>query len=147
VASFLIDTNILLRFVKPDDRDYLTVQRAVERLWTAGEDLCYTPQNLTEFWNTCSRPTDRNGFGLPPAKVDKRAREIERHFRLLEDNAAIHSEWRKLVMDHLVSGAQVYDARLVAAMIVHGIPSILTFNGKDFARYSYVASVSPGSLV
>jgi predicted nucleic acid-binding protein len=34
-----------------------------------------------------------------------------------------------------VIGGQVYDARLVAAMIMHGVRRILTFNTGDFARY------------
>jgi predicted nucleic acid-binding protein len=34
-----------------------------------------------------------------------------------------------------VIGNQVYDVRLVAAMTVHGIGRILTFNAGDFARY------------
>jgi predicted nucleic acid-binding protein len=34
-----------------------------------------------------------------------------------------------------VLGTKVHDARLVAAMNVHGIERILTFNTGDFARY------------
>jgi hypothetical protein len=36
---------------------------------------------------------------------------------------------------HGVIGSQVYDARLVAAMTVHGVGRILTFNVADFSRY------------
>lgn len=42
----LIDTNVLLRFVKPDDRGYALPQAAVRQLWDVGGDLCYTSQNL-----------------------------------------------------------------------------------------------------
>ena len=38
-------------------------------------------------------------------------------------------------MTHGVIGNQVYDARLVAAMMVHGVGRILTFNAADFTRY------------
>jgi len=34
-----------------------------------------------------------------------------------------------------VPGTQVYNARLVAAMLAHGIDRILTFNVADFSRY------------
>jgi hypothetical protein len=54
VAKYLVDTNVLLRFVKPDDHDYLLVQSAIRRLWTDLNHLCYTSQNLAEFWNTCT---------------------------------------------------------------------------------------------
>jgi predicted nucleic acid-binding protein len=39
-------------------------------------------------------------------------------------------------VDYGVSGVQAYDARLVAAMIVHHVMHILTFNTADFARYA-----------
>jgi predicted nucleic acid-binding protein len=39
------------------------------------------------------------------------------------------------VIKHEVIGNRVYDARLVAAMTMHGIGRILTFNAEDFARY------------
>jgi predicted nucleic acid-binding protein len=50
--------------------------------------------------------------------------------RLLPDNLAVHQEWRKLLVMSNVSGVQVHDARLVAAMRVHGVGTILTFNEK-----------------
>jgi predicted nucleic acid-binding protein len=37
--------------------------------------------------------------------------------------------------DTRVIGSRVYDARLVAAMRVHGVGRILTFDAADFARY------------
>ena len=146
MAAYLIDTNVLLRFVKPDDRDYAAAQAAIRRLWMEGDDLFYMSQNLAEFWNTCTRPSDRNGYGLTIGEVDRRARIVEARFRLLEDSTAVHLEWRKLLVDHAVRGAQVHDARLVAAMRVHQVPHILTFNGRDFARYTDIKAVSPNSI-
>jgi predicted nucleic acid-binding protein len=52
-------------------------------------------------------------------------------------------EWRRLIVAHGISGIQVYDTRLVAAMQVHGVPRILTFNDRDFARYDGVDAVHP----
>src|SRR5258707_66747 len=43
--------------------------------------------------------------------------------------------WKRLVTEHGVIGNQVYDARLVAAMTVHGVGRIVTFNAGDFIRY------------
>ena len=45
----LIDTNILLRFVEPNDREYSLVREAVEALTGRGESLCFASQNLVEF--------------------------------------------------------------------------------------------------
>jgi predicted nucleic acid-binding protein len=143
VAAYLVDTNVLLRFVKPDDRDYPLVRSVVHQLWMAGEDLCYTSQNLAEFWNTCTRPGERNGYGLSVPEADHRARLVEDLLTYLEDSKAVHLEWRKLVVAHSVSGAKVHDARLVAAMSIHKVTHLLTFNTRDFLRYSEISPVHP----
>ena len=45
--------------------------------------------------------------------------------------------------EHGAAGKQNHDARLAAAMIVHGIGKILTFNKDDFLRYPEISSVTP----
>lgn len=142
----LVDSNVLLRWVKPDDRDYPLVVAALDTMLLHGWALCYTSQNLAEFWNTCTRPVDRNGFALSPQEADRRARLFEEKLRLLSDSFAVHQEWRKLLVASGVSGVQVHDARLVAAMRVHGVKRILTFDEKDFVRYPDVEAVHPRSV-
>jgi hypothetical protein len=66
----------------------------------------YTSQNVAEFWNTCTRPLDRNGYGLSPQEADGRARLFEGKLRLLPDSLAVHQEWRKLLVVNNVSGVQ-----------------------------------------
>jgi predicted nucleic acid-binding protein len=146
VAGYLVDTNVLLRFVRPDNVDYVIVQAAIERLWIAGDDLFYTSQNLAEFWNACTRPPDRNGYGLAVAEADQRARLVENQFNLLEGGTAAHFEWRRLVVKYGVLGVQVHDARLAATMRVKGIRYIVTFNERDFSRYDGIEPVSPATL-
>ena len=131
---YLIDSNILIRWVQPDDPDYPVVESALNVLARQKETLCYTSQNLAEFWNACTRPADRNGYGLTPQQTDRRARLFESKLRLLPDGLPVHQEWRKLLVTYKVSGAQVHDAKLVASMLVYGVKRILTFNDKDFAR-------------
>jgi predicted nucleic acid-binding protein len=50
------------------------------------------------------------------------------------------------VLEHRVSGIQVHDARIVAAMTVHQVNSILTFDLDDFARYSDITVVHPAKV-
>jgi len=146
VPSYLIDSNILLRWVQPVDPDYKAIESALDTLARQGAVLCYTSQNLAEFWNACTRPVDRNGYGLAPTEADRRARIFEGKLKLLPDSLLVHQEWRKLLVSHNVSGAQVHDARLVAAMRTHGVKQILTFNEKDFARYSDIEAVHPAKV-
>lgn len=42
-----------------------------------------------------------------------------------------------------VSGKNVHDAKLVAAMNVNGISHVLTFNEADFRRYAGIVIVRP----
>jgi predicted nucleic acid-binding protein len=51
-----------------------------------------------------------------------------------------------MVVAYGVSGVQVHDARLAAAMRVHGMTHILTFNPADFQRYPGITVVHPANL-
>lgn len=133
---YLIDTNILLRFVDHTDLHYRIARDAVSQLRTNGHQLQATSQNFTEFWRVSTRPTNKNGFGRTPSQADTLLRYVESLFPLLPDSPDIYPEWRQLVVKHNVSGIQVHDARLVASMISHSVTHILTFNTKDFTRYA-----------
>jgi predicted nucleic acid-binding protein len=75
-----------------------------------------------------------------------RLRLLERHFPVLPDSPMIYENWKALVLKHKVMGVNVPDARLVAAMMVHGVTNILTANAKDFARYPSVTAVTPNDV-
>jgi predicted nucleic acid-binding protein len=143
---YLVDSNILLRWVKPDHSDYPIIVSAIDSILQSGGVLCYTSQNLGEFWNACTRPPDRNGYGLSPQETDRRAKLFEEKLRLLPDSLAVHEEWRRLLVTHGVSGVQVHDAKLAAAMLIHGVKWILTFNDRDFARYTDIEAVHPRAV-
>jgi len=140
---YLIDSNVLIRWVQLGDPGFPVAKAALNRLIISNADLCYTSQNLGEFWNALTRPANRNGYGLSPIEANRFAISIESRLRLLPDTLAIHNEWRRLLVDYCVSGVQVHDARLVAAMLVHGVRRILTFNTKDFARFDAIEAVHP----
>ena len=66
----------------------------------------------------------------------------------MPDVPAVFLEWRRLVVTFGVSGVQVHDARLVAAMKVNGVTHILTFNTSDFKRYGSegIVAVDPAAV-
>ena len=74
------------------------------------------------------------------------AGQIEKAFTLLPDVEAIHHEWRRVVSAYGVSGAKVHDARIVAAMIVHGVRQILTLDRSDFEPYTEISIVLPQNV-
>ena len=143
---YLIDSNILIRWVQPAHPDFTVVRGAIQHLEDSEDTPCFTSQNLGEFWNVMTRPTERNGFGLSSESALIRAEWIETKFRLLQDSPFIHWEWRQLLVRYRVCGVQVHDARLVASMHIHGVKRILTFNTKDFARFDEIEAVHPAQL-
>jgi len=144
--SALVDTNVLLRRTQPDHVHHAVAVESVAKLISAGEPLHFTPQNISEFWNVATRPAENNGLGFSNSLAMREVEKIERLLMLLPDTPAIYPEWKRLIAKHNVRGVKAHDARLVAAMNVHAVPRILTFNVNDFARFG-VRAVHPTSIV
>lgn len=146
--DYLVDTNVLLRFVDRSHVLHSTIRHAVRTLYSNGDTLLVTSQNLVEFWNVATRPAAKNGFGLTVIDADRRLRVLERIFSLLPESIAIYQEWRRLVVTFSVSGVQVHDARLIANMHTNNVSHVLTFNTSDFVRYAPegIVAVNPASV-
>ncbi len=71
---------------------------------------------------------------------------IESLFSLLLEEVSVYQEWRRLVFQYRVSGVQVHDCYIAAAMQAHNITHLLTFNTSDFARYTNIAVVDPATV-
>lgn len=133
--SVLVDTNVLLRRTQPSHPHHPAAVESVARLLSTGEPVCFTPQNIAEFWNVATRPIAVNGLGFSVDLTLAEVAKIERALTLVPDTEANYREWKRLVILHDVRGSKVHDARLVAAMNVHGVQRILTFDAGDFSRY------------
>ena len=141
--NVLLDTNILLRTSQTDHTMHKHAVDAAALLRTGGETLCIVPQNLYEYWVVCTRPKGANGLGLSVPEAELELNKLADLLTVVEDTSAILPIWRKLVIQHQVIGKNAHDTRLVAAMIVHKIERILTFNVADFQRYKEIVAVSP----
>ncbi|MFN0168030.1 MAG: type II toxin-antitoxin system VapC family toxin, partial [Bryobacteraceae bacterium] len=117
--------------------------RAVFRLLADSTPVYFALQNVAEFWNVATRPRDRNGLGLTIPAVLAEVDKIESLLMLLPDTPAVYSVWKRIVVEHSVSGVKVHDARLVATMRTHGVTSLLTFNVDDFSRYTGIEATHP----
>lgn len=140
----LIDTGVLLRFDQRSGPTNLAARQALRDLRGRGHSLVTASQSIAEFWNVCTRPaTARGGFGLSMAATDRKLRLIERLVQVLPDSPLAYPHWKRLVKDRGVMGVQVHDARLVAQMISYSITHIVTFNTRDFVRFSEVQAIDP----
>lgn len=107
------------------------------------DKLCLVPQNLIEYWAVATRPAEANGLDLRPDETAHEVRKFKTYFHFFNDGPDIFQEWERLVLKHQVIGKNVHDARLVAAMLEHGITHLLTFNGKDFKRFNEITVLDP----
>jgi predicted nucleic acid-binding protein len=146
IVSCLVDTDIPLRIARRSDPQHNHIYTTVAKLASEGSILHYTHQNIAELWNVMTRPVARNGFGLTVAEAEREVRVIEAGMSLLPENEGVYREWRRIVVEFAVSGVQVHDARLVAAVLVHGVSQILTLNVADFSRYDGITVVQPDSI-
>lgn len=119
---------------------------AIRALRNAGDTVCIVPQNLYELWTVATRPASSNGLALTPEQADRVLTRIEQLLVLIRDTPAVYDEWRRLVSGHSTSGKASHDARLVAAMNVHGIGHVLTFNTGDFKRYTGITVLDPNEV-
>src|ERR1700681_173715 len=127
-----VDTNVLVGAIQTFDlRLRRTARRAVKSLYRQGEQLICFPQNLVEFWNASTRPADGNGLGFGPEQAARYVDRFQTLMGLLPETPQIFPPWRRLVLEHRVSGVQVHDARIVAAMPVHQVNTILSFDLAD----------------
>jgi predicted nucleic acid-binding protein len=145
--STLVDTSVLTRCAQPTHPLCQAAADALTLLRQQGEELCLVPQNFYEFWVVATRPTAQNGLGLTPAQVQAELARLKALFTVRNDTPALFSEWEQLVVAYQVNGKNAHDARLVAAMSIHGITQLLTFNERDFQRYHGITVVSPQDVL
>ena len=143
-AACLLDSNILLRISKKDDLQHSAIGHALYSLVQRQVRLCYTAQTLAEFWNTSTRPLDKNGFGLSVAEADRLARVIERDFEFLADSREVHDRWRFW----LPATFKVFRSMMPGwpHMYVHGVGQLLTINVRDFRRFDGLRIIHPTEL-
>jgi predicted nucleic acid-binding protein len=144
--SYLVDTNVLLRSIQQADPMHADAKRAAATLTRQNQQLSIVAQNLNEFWAVATRPAVNNGLALSIDDTAQHVAIFQRIFTLLPDTPNIFHEWERLVDQHKVIGRQVHDARIVAAMKVHSVTHLLTFNTDDFKRFSEISVVNPQTI-
>lgn len=145
--NYLLDTNILTRLAEPGHVMHQPALDAVKRLSQEGHRLHVVPQNLYEFWVVCTRPVSVNGLGKTAPEAVAELSGIKSLFLFAEDTPAVFTTWEQIVTSIPVIGKNGHDARLVAAMTVHGFSHLLTFNAKDFQSYPGIISMTPTDVL
>lgn len=146
MTKYLIDTNLLLRSLETTHSMHSVAENAILKLLEHDEHLGIVPQNIFELWNVCTRPLESNGLGYTSEKTAGAVKRFERDFVLHLDKPEIYSVWKDLVKRYQVRGVKIHDTRLVAACLIHGLSHVLTFNVKDFKRFTEITAVHPEQI-
>ena len=70
-------------------------------------------------------------------------RGFEAGLIVLDDGPAVTARLLETIEQYSVAGKQIHDANIVATMLVHKIPALLTHNIADFKRYQDIITVIP----
>ena len=142
----LVDTSVLIRTLQPHHSRFTSADRAIRLLPGRGRELHIVAQILIELWVVATRPPGENGLGMTSMDAAKEIWRAKGMFVFLPETPAIYPVWESLVTQHQVSGKLAHDARLVAAMKVHGISAILTFDKAGFSRFPEVDVIHPDEV-
>ena len=143
----LTDTNILRSLAQEAHPHHRRAGAALYALRSRGDEPCVVAQVIYEFWSACTRPvTSKGGLGLTVTDTASRVRRLQQLFPVYRDERAIFDRWEELVTRHEVKGMKAHDARLVAAMLHHGLTHLLTFNDSDFKRFTEITVLTPSEV-
>ena len=71
MATYLADTNLLLRLADPASPQHSIATQALAGLLARSDEVYLTPQNFIEFWAVATRPVEANGFGWSSERTSK----------------------------------------------------------------------------
>jgi predicted nucleic acid-binding protein len=134
-VKILIDTNVLVRSVERTHPLSRIARNVLRHFYGQGHELYIATQNISEFWNVCTRPSELNGLGNSIEATSRLTSRLESFFTILPESMETFRQWRTLVVAHGVKGAKVHDARLASTILAYKLDAILTFNVDDFARF------------
>ena len=147
MATYFLDTNIVLRFCNTLDELHPLVISAVAQLLREGHECVFTAQILAEFWVVSTRPREANGLGFSTSQTREFINPLFSMFRLLEETPQTFQIWLELVTNLDIKGKRAHDARIAAAMLTHEVTHLLTFNTQDFIQVPGIIVAAPQSVI
>lgn len=146
MTSYLLDTNIILRFTDTHSFEYDLINDAISQILVQDGQYFITSQVVIEFWVVATRPVTANGLGWTPEETEQAVQMLINQFELLEETPDIFRLWLNLVTTYKISGKRVHDLRIQAVMLTHNISHILTLNPKDFVEVEGIHIIHPSSI-
>lgn len=142
VSAAFVDTNILVYETASLAPLHSVATAALEQLYDGGADLWISRQVIREYLASLSRPQTFSQ-PRPASELAARVGFYETRFKIAEDSAQVTERLLQLMQQIPFGGKQVHDANIVATMLVHRIPRLLTANASDFQRFAHLITVQP----
>ena len=127
-----LDTNILLTATdagRPLHGDCLSLLKS----GMAGEvSLFVCGQVFREYLVVATRPLQSNGLGMSVSYALENLMAFGQCVQILPEDSSVAHRLASLIGKYQVSGKRIHDFNIAAAMIEHGLKSLITLNAKDF---------------
>ena len=137
-----VDTNVLLAATDESRQLHSEALKLLAGNVSRDKRLAASGQVIREYLVVATRPIENNGLGLSAAEAEANVSEFSRRLELYDETEAVSKLLRQLATTHNLHGKRLHDANIVATMAVHGIRSLLTENGADFAPFNDITIVS-----
>lgn len=142
VDRLFVDTNVLIYATNESSPWHSLANATLREARQLGIELIISTQVLREYLATATR-LKASGSGIPLEDIFENLQTFQREFTVVEDTRSVAAALENLARSVAVSGKQMHDANIVAAMQVYGIPHLLTNNGDDFARFAQFITIVP----
>jgi predicted nucleic acid-binding protein len=142
VDSVFLDTNVLMYSeltASPFNAQAATKLAAVR---AAGHELWISRQVVREDLAAMSRPGTITGLA-PMSALANDVRRFIATYRMAEDGPSATAQLLALLTAIPAAGKQVHDTNIVATMLAHAVPRLLTHNVADFNRFAGLISIEP----
>jgi hypothetical protein len=153
MASFLVDTKILLRLSDPNATEHSSAIAEDQAVGVNRHDLFLETENMVEFWPAGTRPVTSTGalgwsprelqYGRCPAEYQRRMKNIECFFPALLAPPGVFGIWIKLLSEAGYCGVPVDAARMAAVMRACGVAPPIALNPDNFRRKTRLIVVRP----
>lgn len=138
-----VDANILVHSRSTASPFHSAAEAKLKALFQANTPVWASRQVFREFASALTRPQNYRLRPVPISDVIRDVIYFESVFTIADETTAVTKRWLDLLARIPCGGKQVHDANIVATMLVHSVPNLLTHNTADFQRYHHLITIIP----
>lgn len=107
-----------------------------------GFHLALSGQILREYLAVATRPAEADGLGLTVPDAVANVEQFLEFANLFEETEEVALRLPELAKNLDVRGPRLHDANVVATMLVHRIPVLITQNSNDFIGFGGIKTLA-----